>query len=68
MDDKCWRVWWTGSRGVIQSIAGEFERREECDRCIKQLSKLYPNAAFRVEYTGRTIGHIATNYPKQERA
>ncbi|PSB20543.1 hypothetical protein C7B65_06460 [Phormidesmis priestleyi ULC007] len=55
--DALWRVWWSGSRGVIKSVAGDFARHREAMACISQLSARYPNAAFNIEYIGRNIAH-----------
>ena len=57
MSDLLWRVWWTGARGVIKSVAGDFPRHREAMACISQLSARYPNASFTIEYIGKQIAH-----------
>jgi hypothetical protein len=62
MSQLLWRVWWSGSRGVVKSVAGEFERHRDALKCIEQLSQKHPNAAFTIEYIGRSLSHTDTNY------
>lgn len=57
MSDLLWHVWWTGSRGVLKSVAGEFARHREAMDCITQLSQKHPNASFSIEYIGKSLGH-----------
>jgi hypothetical protein len=57
MSDLLWRVWWTGARGVIKSVAGEFSRHRDAMACIEQLQAKHPNASFTIEYIGRNIAH-----------
>jgi hypothetical protein len=65
-DSPHWRVWWNGTRG-IQSIAGEFHRYSEAEKCIRQLKRHHPTASFRIEFTGKPIEHENNMYPKRSK-
>lgn len=50
-----WTLWRV--QGGIRSIAGEFATKDEAERAIAQLQKLFPASIYVTQFTGKPISH-----------